>query len=54
MNLREYNALRAVYLRAHNVEVHTPEEWRQKEAGERYIREQWIKARNKVYGGNDA
>ena len=51
LTLREYQAIYAVHLRAHGVKVHTPAEWAQKAANEAYIREQWIKARNKVYGG---
>ena len=54
LTLREYNALHAVYLRARGVEVHTTEQWRAKEAGEAYIREQWVKARSKVFGAKHA
>jgi hypothetical protein len=54
LTVREFNALQAVLLRSLGVEVHTPDEWRQKEVNEAYIREQWVKARQKVFGGANA
>ena len=53
LSLREYNALHAVYLRARGVEVHTSEEWAQKERNQAIINDQWVKARNKVYGAKN-